>query len=298
MIDVTGDYEALRGDVGAVVLERDAVRVAGPDADSFLQGQLSQDLAVVPPRGAAWSWLLQPTGKVTALVRVARLDADTFVLDTDAGFGEAVMERLVRFKLRVKADVEPDPDWRCASLRGPKAGDVDVDAPVVHPDPWPGLPGVDLLGPSVVPPEGVRLCGPEAYEAVRIEAGVPKMGAELSEATMPHEAGRWVLERTVSFTKGCYTGQELVARVDSRGGNAPRRLLGVVVERNVLPPAGATLGAGGRDVGRLTSVGESLRRRAPVALALVQRAVDPPAEVTVTWDGGETPARVEALPLV
>jgi folate-binding Fe-S cluster repair protein YgfZ len=102
----------------------------------------------------------------------------------------------------------------------------------------------------------------------------------------------------VSFTKGCFTGQELVARIDSRGGNVPRHLRGVVVLENALPPVGAKLVVDGKEVGALTSVAESLDRRAPVALAYVGRAVEPPADVTVSWDGGSAKARVETLPLV
>ena len=145
-------------------------------------------------------------------------------------------------------------------------------------------------------PDGVPLCDLDAYEAVRIEAGVPAMGRELDEGTIPAEAG--IVDRAVSFTKGCFTGQELVARIDSRGGNVPRHLRGVVVGTNVVPPAGAAVTVDGKVVGVLTSVAESLERRAPVALGYVRRAVEPPADVTITWDGGSAPARVEELPLV
>ena len=92
-----------------------------------------------------------------------------------------------------------------------------------------------------------------------------------------------------------------MARIDSRGSNVPRRLRGVVLGANVLPPLGATVhgpAGDGAEVGRLTSVGESLDLRAPVALAYVRRAVEPPADVTVRWPGGEAPARVRALPLI
>jgi folate-binding protein YgfZ len=122
------------------------------------------------------------------------------------------------------------------------------------------------------------------------------MGREIDDKTIPAETG--VVDRAVSFTKGCFTGQELVARIDSRGGNVPRHLRGVVVGTNVVPPAGATVEAEGKDVGVLTSVAESLERRAPVALAYVRRAIEPPADVTLRWDGGSAPARVEELPLV
>ncbi len=301
------DYAALRDDVGAIELRRDVVRAAGPDTVAFLQGQLSQDVDLAMG-ASAWAFLLQPQGKVVALLRVTRRGDDEYLLDTDGGFGPAVLERLQRYKLRVKCDLEAL-DWRCVALRGPRSAEVaghsvqateagavehagDVVAAAAD---WPGWPGVDLLGPSPAAPTGVRLCSPEAYEVVRIETGVPAMGSELDDRTIPAEAG--VVPQTVSFTKGCYTGQELVARIDSRGGNVPRHLRGVVVATDSLPPVGAVVRAGGKDVGSLTSVALSPGFGAPVALAYVGRAVSPPAEVTLAWDGGNTPARVQELPL-
>src|SRR5207302_5307074 len=115
---------------------------------------------------------------------------------------------------------------------------------------WPGLPGVDLVGEAPDVPEGLRLCDLQAYEAVRVEAGWPVMGREIDEKTIPAETG--VVDRAVSFTKGCFTGQELVARTDSRGGNASRHLRGIVVGPNVVPPVGATVDAQGNADGALT----------------------------------------------
>ena len=295
-VDLTGDYIALRQEVGAVWLPRDFLRVHGPDAVSFLQGQLSQDVAALAPGSSADSFLLQPQGKVEALVRATRTGEDEMVLDVDAGFGEAVQGRLQRFKLRVKAELDPLP-WKCLALRGPGAHEVEFDGGgLVLANDWPGLPGVDVVGEDLSVPDGLRICGPQAWEAVRIEAGIPAMGAELNEKTIPAEAG--IVERTVSFTKGCYTGQELVARIDSRGGHVPRHLRGVLITTNVIPPVGAELAVEGRSVGSLTSVAESLARRAPVALAYVKRDVEVPAEAEVRWEGGSAPARIEALPLV
>lgn len=293
----TDEAMALRRGLGVAVVPRDFVRVAGADTVSFLQGQLSQDVAGVGAGGSAFSLLLQPQGKVDAFVRLTCIADNEIVLDTDAGWGRAVVDRLERFKLRVRCEVEAL-DWRCLAVRGEQSAAV----PPTLPGTWrvvaetPGVPGFDLVGPSPEPPEGATRIGADAYEALRIEAGVPRMGAELDASTIPAAAG--VVERSVSFTKGCYTGQELVARIDSRGGNVPRRLRGVVIAVNVLPPPGATVVAEGKEVGSLTSVGESLERRAPVALAYVQRGVEPPAEVVLRWEGAEVPARVEALPLV
>jgi len=281
-------------DLLAVWLPRDVVRVAGPDAERFLQGQLSQDVAAVPAGGSAWSLLLQPQGKVDALVRVSRPahGADELLVDTEGGWGAKVVERLERFKLRVKVVLEPL-DWRCLALRGAGAHEVAVPAGAVAlAADWPGLPGVDLLGTDLVVPSGLTLGEAATYHALRVAAGVPAMGSELDERTIPAEAG--VVDMAVSFTKGCYTGQELVARIDSRGGNVPRRLRRVVVAGGPAPPPGATVHTDeGRQVGALTSVAAT--GQGTVALAYVQRAVEPPAEVELRWEGGTAPARVEAL---
>jgi folate-binding protein YgfZ len=295
-VDLAGDYNAFRHEAGAVWLPRDFVVVDGPDALSWLQGQLSQDVDM-PTGHSTWALLLQPQGKMVALLRVLRQAGQRFVLETDEGFGPAVIDRLDRFKIRIKATVEPLA-WKCLAVRGPLAHDaLDGAAGTVVVADWPGLPGADLVGEAPERPDGVRLCSLDAYEVVRVEAGIPAMGKELDDSTIPAEAG--VVERTVSFTKGCYTGQELVARIDSRGGNVPRKLHGVVMGGDVHPPAGAHLASeGGKDVGRLTSVVASPVRPATLALAYVGRAVTAPADVTVTWDDTSAPARVERLPLV
>jgi folate-binding protein YgfZ len=285
---------ALRHEVGAVWLDRDFLKVKGPDTFSWLQGQLSQDVSALSAGDSVESFLLQPQGKVDAMVRVTRTDDDEAVIDVDGGFGAAVAERLNRFKLRIKADVE-ELDWRCLALRGPKAHDlVPITGAVVDAD-WPGLPGLDVIGVEPGVPEDVRLCGDEAWQAVRIEAGIPVMGAELTERTIPAEAG--VVERTVNFTKGCFTGQELVARIDSRGGNVARHLRGVVMAGEMVPPVGAAVVVEGKETGSLTSVARSPGRGAPVALAYVRRDVVPPADCEVRWEGGQASALIETLPL-
>ena len=130
------------------------------------------------------------------------------------------------------------------------------------------------------------------------------MGHELDESVIPGEAGQWLVDASVSFTKGCYTGQELVARVDSRGNNTPRRLHGLVLSTNVLPPVGAEVVVDGEVRGTLTSVGESLDLRAPVALGYVHRSVETPCDVTLrlsSADGADevtASATVRDLPLI
>src|SRR5688500_12270018 len=166
------EYRAFRESAGAVELPRDFVRAAGPDVNTFLQGQLSQDVARLGVGASSWAFLLQPQGKVVAFLRVLRVGDEEYVLETDAGFGPAVIERLNRFKLRVKCDLDPLA-WRCIAVRGPKAHELVLSGVVAD---WPGLPGSDVVGESPAVPPGVPMCGMDAYEAVRIEAGIPVMG--------------------------------------------------------------------------------------------------------------------------
>ena len=300
--EMVADYDALRHGVGGVILPRDVLKVSGPDAVEYLQGQCSQDVAMLAEGESADALLLSPQGKVDASIRVTRTAGDAFLIDTDAGFGEVAQARLLRFRLRVKVDIEPVP-WVCLAIRGPESGSVPpASEPEVLrlPVEWPGLSGFDLIGPAPSLPETVRPCGTGAWEAARIEAGVPVMGREVTENTIPAEAS--LVERSVSFTKGCFTGQELVARLDARGTKVARRLCGIVVnDPERLPPVGATVHTtdGEHQVGQLTSVAWSPGLRTTVALATLQRRVAPPSAVLVRWDedGRSVDVGAEAKPL-
>jgi folate-binding protein YgfZ len=245
---------------------RDAALVAGPDAETYLQGQLSQDVAALPVGASAWTFLLQPTGKVDVFGRVTRRAADAFLLDVEGGFGSALVERLQRFLLRTKATIEPVA-WRAIAVRRPAATLVTTTAALVLKADWHDEPGFDLLGETVEAPLLATRIERPAYERLRVEAGWPAMGAELTAETIPAEAG--VVPVAASFTKGCYTGQELVARIDSRGGHVPHLLRHVRLQRPA--KVGDAVEVNGQAVGRLTSVAGDL------ALAYVGRAVEPPA---------------------
>ena len=270
------------------------MRVTGSDAATYLQGQISQDVEAVAAGESAWSLVLAPQGKVDAWFRLTRSDDErdnSFVLDVDAGFGPPLVARLERFRLRVDVAFERLPDWRMLSVRGA----ADADAPRIRADDegldgveaevratvsWPGYEGVDLLGPSVAPPPGMAVAAPGRLEAARIRAGWPAMGRELTERTIPAEVGGLV-EASVSFTKGCYTGQELVARIDSRGGNVPRpvRLLEIGGDGEIAP--GAEITVDGRVVGAVTSAVVDPASGTTVALGPVHRRVEPPAVAEV-----------------
>jgi folate-binding protein YgfZ len=282
----------LRSTEGAVRIERDVVTVTGEEALPFLQGQLSQDVEALGVGESAWSLLLQPTGKVEAWLRATRTAEDAVLLDVDPGFGERVLARLQRFKLRTQVDLTTA-RWTGWALRGPTIERREAAGPEVLsvPAAWPGVPGVDLLGPSVDPLPGVDEADPAALVALRVEAGVPAMGAELTEATIPAEAGQWLIDASVSFTKGCYTGQELVARIDSRGGNVPRPVRGLLVEGEPVD-VGHEVVAADAVVGSVTSTATSAALGA-IALAPINRTVEVGASVTV--DGRR--ATVADLPL-
>ena len=323
MSDQADQVETLRYRAGATPLGRDVFAVRGDDAEAYLQGQLSQDIAGLAVGDCTDSLLLQPDGKLCVLLRVTRTEPQGFVLDTDAGFGDAMVARLKKFLLRSKVEVERL-DWRCLALRGTGvdralAGAVaGAGAPtgiLLLPFEWNGWSGIDLLGPrETVPdratgplPEGVVFCTAAAFEACRIASGIPAMGSELTDRTIAAEAG--LVERTVSFTKGCYTGQELVARLEARGTNVPRRLVGVVGGERLA--FGMTLHAASapepddpatdKVVGTVTSAAFSPELGAWAALAYVHRSVPSPGPVRVRSGdgvGGAQPARVAPLPLV
>ena len=335
---IEAEVAALRTGAGAFLHRRDVLSVRGEDAQSYLQGQLSQDIAELAVGGTTDSLLLQPDGKLTALLRVTRLDGLSYALDVDAGFGATVEARLRKFLLRSKVELSRL-EWRCLALRGSEvqsaaAGLLTVVAEaggLVLPFEWNGWRGVDLLGPTDLVldpttgglPDAITACSAEAIEVCRIDSGIPAMGSELTEKTIAAEAG--LLERTVSFTKGCYTGQELVARLDARGNNVPRRLVGVVggtdpdgaalaygmtLHAGVEPPAGGDAPAGDdgaagavadKVVGTVTSAAWSSEVGAWVALGFLHRTVESPGPVRVRSGdglGGSHPARVAPLPLL
>jgi folate-binding protein YgfZ len=240
------------------VVARDALEVRGPDALAYLQGQVSQDLLPMAVGDSRWTFLLEPAGKVEVLARVWRTGDDAFVFDTDAGFGDALAARLARFKIRVKADLERL-TWSAVAVRG--VGGERPDGAVVG---WWDR-DYDVLGPGPTPPLDVEERARADYELARIERGWPAMGQEIVPgATIPGETG--ITSVAVDFRKGCYPGQELVERMDSRGASAPRRLRVLDVAAGSRP--GDPILVAGAEVGRLTSVQGTL------ALGYVKRAVD------------------------
>ena len=298
---------------------RGAVLVSGPEAVTYLHNLLSQDVAGLADGEGAHALLLQPQGKLDVDLRLLRV-GDECWLDCEAGLGEDLATSLRRFKIRVKADVtDRSGEWGCLSVRGPQtAAVVEAASGVALPDrphahvPWPGTglrlvradwpggrPGADVVGPisdlasawAALEAAGAVPAGLRAYEAVRVAAGVPRQGLDIDRRTIPQEA--FLELDAVSFTKGCFLGQELVCRIDSRG-HVNRLLRRFTVTDDTTPPAGAGIVVGGKEVGALTTVADT--QAGTLALGYLRREVQVPTNVLLRWHGGEAPARAEALP--
>jgi folate-binding protein YgfZ len=265
---------------------RDLLTVSGPEAITWLQGQLSQDVAGLAVGEASWAFVLAPQGKVDGWGRVHRVADDAVAIDVDPGAGEAWTTRLNRFKLRTKADLDLVADAPMLAVRGARP---DGSLPAG----WPGIEGGDLVGDAATDEaldallaEGAVEVDAAGIEAGRIRSGVPRWGSEIDDETIPATLGQWVIDASVSFTKGCYTGQELVARIDSRGGNVPRRL--VVVSGAAPMAVGDEVVVADDAVATITSAAPDGERW--VGLAFAKRSVEVPASGSI---GG---AAVELAP--
>ena len=275
------------------------VVVHGPDATSFLQAIVSQDLDPVGVGETVPALLLQPQGKLEvafrATVRRRDDDGDEWWLDTDPAYAARLAEGLTRYRIRVKVEIEDrTADAAMASVIGVASAAGVPDDLVVAPTVWGAAPGVDVVGAAAevtawVAGAGLRVGTPEELEVLRIEAGVPKLGVDVDDATIPQEA--FLEVDAVSFTKGCFIGQELVCRIDSRG-HVNRFLRRLAIPGGVVPPHGAEVLLGDKSVGHVTSAVAVPGEDRAVALAMVRREVEPPAEVEIHSAGTTTPATV------
>lgn len=229
--------------------ERDVVLVMGDDAATFLHSQLAQDISSLAVGQSAHSLLLEPTGHITTLLRVTRHEGTVFTLDTDEGHGAAIINRLQRFVLRSKVSLSVS-DWRVRSFRGQNAVAL-VGAGAGRATPgWGGADAIDVIGPVNDLPNVGEETEPGHIDALRVESRWPRVGVDVLVGDIPATAG--VTSVAVSFTKGCYPGQELVERMDSRGASAP-------VVLRVIPRDGVGVGVRvekeGQFLGTVTSVG-------------------------------------------
>ena len=275
------------------------VVVSGPDATSFLQAIVSQDLDPVDAGETVAALLLHPQGKLDVAFRATKRD-DEWWLDTQADYGAHLAEALGRYKIRVKVDIEDRTSATglasVVSGDGPMFFETDGVGPIAIATDWGGRAGFDILGPADavrawIDASGLRRGTAEEFEALRIAAGVPVLGVDVDDATIPQEAGLEV--DGVSFTKGCFIGQELVCRIDTRG-HVNRFLRRLSLLGTTVPPHGAEVARDDKVVGTVTSATAVPGEDRVVALAMVRREVEPPAEVTVRWDAADAAAVVLA----
>jgi len=253
--------------VNAVALRpRSFVRVAGPDAEDYLQRMLSNDVAALALGESCEALLLTPKARVIAPMRVLRRAEDDFLLLTEPELGETLRDQLLRMRFAAKAEIAVE-EHTSTLVFGGTEGIPTEDY---------GEPAVEVLDADHEP-----TLDADALEAMRIEAGTPRFGREIDDRVLPAEAG--LVERAVSLKKGCYPGQEPIARLHYRG-HANRGLRVLVLEGD-LPEPDAELTYGEKVVGRVTSAVRS--NGGIVALAYVRVEVPADAEL----DLGRSKAR-------
>jgi tRNA-modifying protein YgfZ len=248
---------------GAARRPRAYVRVQGPDAVDYLNRMLSND---VPGEGSVDALLLTAKARVIAPVLVWRRGADDVLLLTEPELGETLRSQLTRMRFAAKCEIEPEEHISTIVLGGGE-GIENRDY---------GVPAVEVLDSA-----DDEVGGDVDLERLRIEAATPVYGRELDDRVLPAEAG--LEERAISFTKGCYPGQEPIARQHFRG-KVNRRLR--VLEVEGTPPAETPVVHGEKEVGRVTSAVDG------VALAYVRVEVPDDAELAV----GGAPARLHCPP--
>jgi folate-binding protein YgfZ len=233
------------------------VRVQGPDAEDFLQRMLSNDVS----GEVCDALLLTPKARVIAPLRVWRRSADDFLLLTEPELGEVVLSALLRARFAAKCEVEPEEHSSVVVF-----GEADG-----IPNPDYGSAAAEVLDAQLEP-----TMDDDELEALRIRAGTPRFGREIDDRVLPAEAG--LVERAVSFTKGCFPGQEPIARLHYRG-HANRGLRVLTWEGAELPAYDAPVVFEGKDVGRVTSA--ALDDGSVVALAYVRAEVPEHAALEV-----------------
>jgi folate-binding protein YgfZ len=240
----------------AAIRPRSFVRVSGPAAEEYLDRMLSNDVAALGPGESCEALLLTPKARVIAPLVVLRRGHEDFLLLTEPELGERVRSELLRSRFAAKAEIEPEEHTSHVVFGGEGIRTDDY-----------GEPAAEVLDAELEP-----TLTPEELELLRIQAGTAAWGKEIDDRVLPAEAG--LTERAVSFTKGCYPGQEPIARLHYRG-HANRGLR--VLALTELPALEADLSYEGKSVGRITSAVSN--GDGAVALAYVRREVPEDAEL-------------------
>jgi aminomethyltransferase len=297
--------------------------LAGKDRLEFLHGLLTNDIRGLPEWQGAESLLLTPKGKVIATMVVYRRPGD-FLIDCPEEARVALLSRLSMYVLSSEVTIDDvTATSAILSIHGPRAADVlrlvagaaspagllelrplvlrEAEGFAARVD-WYGDEGFDVFLPASAAPAvaaslaaaGARPVGPAAGETLRIEAGRARFGVEIDETTLPAEVPA-LLERTISFTKGCFVGQETVARIRTYG-HVNRELRGLIVEGEAPPDPGAPVRVAGKAAGIVTSSCVPPTLGFPIALAMLGRSCLEPGTLADTDAGGRVVKARVALP--
>lgn len=321
MTDLINEHAALTTSAGLVELEpRTLIELTGGDRAAFLHNFCTNDIRRLTPGSGCEIFITNVQGKTIGHGYVF-CEAESLLLDTAPGQAETLIAALDRYLIREDAQLhDRGALWRELLLAGPRAADVlrdlglekipsaaldheaaEVQAIALR------LRRIDWLGPETfelqIPTEAVQqvrdamlaagasACGAAAFDAVRIETGTPLFGRDISPANLPQEVDRD--QQAISFTKGCYLGQETVARIDALG-HVNKLLRGVRFSGSAIPEIGSELTRDGKAIGTVTSATYSPRLQAPLALAYLRREASQPG---TALEGATGPAEVVALPL-
>ncbi|MBX3303841.1 MAG: aminomethyltransferase family protein [Nitrospira sp.] len=328
--NVATEHHAVRQAVGIADLShRGKLRVTGDDRVKWLQSVISNDILPLQPGQGRYSSFLTHKGKMLTYFRLY-MQTESIMLEDVGEIGETTFQALRKFLLYgTKAKMENCAEsWGLLLISGPKAAHVVQSAFGVD---ITGLKPVDFVTAQIgghhalvlrteetgevdieilVPADsiatawknalqagakfGIKAIGSHAREALRIEAGIPKAGPDLNEEIVPPEAN---LEgKAFSLNKGCYPGQEVVARMDTYG-SVRRKLAGLVLKDLVVPPHGAKLFSGDREVGWISSAARSPQLNKVIAFGFPLRDFSKPGtELTVSFENSRYPATIQTLP--
>jgi aminomethyltransferase len=329
--DPAGEYHAVREAAGVFPLTwRGTLRFVGPDRRQWLHGQVTND--VVGLADGSWNEaaVLNIQGHMLAELRVFALP-DALLADLPAAIVSTTAQTLDRYLIMERVEIEDaTEEFRLFSVQGPQSAAAveaatGVDAGSLAPytltvgegqggtsqivarATQTGEPGYDVIARAEAAPAvwerltqavrrvGGRPAGWEALNVLRVEAGLPWWGHELDPSIVPLEAR---LERAISMTKGCYVGQEIIARIDARG-QVNNLLGGLRLSGDSLPPAGSRILGDEKPIGRVTTAVHSPALGAPVALAFMRRQwTDAGRPVWVEVEETRVPAESHLLPFV
>jgi folate-binding protein YgfZ len=300
------DYEALTTAVGLVDLSgRTQIEATGDDRAAFLHNLTTAPIRSLEPGQGCEAFVLDVRGHTLGHVLVF-CTLNSLVIDSVAGQNATLLAHFERYHIRERVEFHDRTDfWGEVLLAGARAREVieslagpnvaavfnsrlsHTQAQLAGQTVW--LRNVDMAGPGgafisapresipavveVLVSVGARICQPHAIEAARIEAGWPVYGIDITDKNLPQEVGR--TPQAISFTKGCYLGQETVARIDALG-HVNKMLCGVKFSGQQIPPPGSELQSGEAPVGAVTSATFSPRLRAPLALAYLRRGATNP----------------------